>query len=128
MKRVRLGLIVAIVLGTTPLTDWGGVGALAATTACNGNTSGADIRVDVNGDGCADAVVGMPDRTVGGVAQAGAIEVSLGSSGYNRLRARTVLVTACSTAHPLTTSPYSGPNGFLARVGFNPNSPHADAG
>ena len=94
MSRGRLCLIAAMALGMTPVPGWGGVSALAATTACNGNTSGAEIRVDVNGDGCADAVVGMPDRTVGGVAYAGAIEVSLGSSGYNRLRARTVLVTA----------------------------------
>ena len=29
---------------------------------------------------------------------------------------------------PLTTSPYSGPSGVRARVGFRPNNPHADAG
>ena len=37
-------------------------------------------------------------------------------------------VTACSTAQPPTASPYSGPSGLRARVGFSPNSPHAAAG
>src|SRR5437016_11320644 len=41
---------------------------------------------------------------------------------------RTERVTACSTARPFTTSPYSGPNGFRARLGFRPNSPQHDAG
>src|SRR4051794_7857215 len=41
---------------------------------------------------------------------------------------RTDRGTAGSTAQPLTTSPYSGPNGLRARVGFRPKSPHADAG
>src|SRR5207302_6159019 len=41
---------------------------------------------------------------------------------------RTDRVTACSTAQPLTASPYSGPSGLRARVGLRPNSPHADAG
>ena len=51
------------------------------------------MRLDVNGDGCADAVVGMPDRTVGGHRRAGAIEIDLGSPTH-RLRARSILVTA----------------------------------
>ena len=41
---------------------------------------------------------------------------------------RTETVTACSTAQPPTASPYSGPSGLRARVGFSPNSPHAAAG
>ncbi len=41
---------------------------------------------------------------------------------------RTVRVSACSTAQPLTASPYSGPSGTRARVGLRPNSPHAEAG
>ena len=41
---------------------------------------------------------------------------------------RTETVSACSTAHPATASPYSGPSGLRARVGLRPNNPHADAG
>ena len=57
-------------------------------------------------------------------------EVSPGPAVTSRRTAlsRTVLVSACSQAQPLTASPYSGPSGLRALVGFSPNRPHADAG
>src|SRR3954469_5643637 len=41
---------------------------------------------------------------------------------------RTERVTACSTAQPLMTSPYSGAKVLRARVGLSPNSSQAAAG
>src|SRR5262249_61914647 len=41
---------------------------------------------------------------------------------------RTARVSACSTAAPAPTSPYSGPSGLRARVGLSANNPHAEAG
>src|SRR5262245_14586226 len=41
---------------------------------------------------------------------------------------RTDRVSACSTAQPLTASPYSGPSALRARVGFRPKSPQLLAG
>src|SRR5882757_4655405 len=41
---------------------------------------------------------------------------------------RTETVMPCSATHPPIMSPYSGPSGTRARVGLNPNNPHAEAG
>ena len=60
--------------------------AAAATADCHGTATGAGVLLDFNGDGCADAVVGMPERTVAGHRHAGAIEIDFGSARH-RLRA-----------------------------------------
>ena len=46
----------------------------------------------------------------------------------SRSASRTVRVSANSTAAPNAGSPVSGPHGTRPRLGFNPTSPHADAG
>src|SRR5665213_1973802 len=41
---------------------------------------------------------------------------------------RTVMLTTWPQENPPQPSPRSGPQGLRARVGFNPNTPEADAG
>src|SRR5689334_6862154 len=41
---------------------------------------------------------------------------------------RTLMLTTWPQEKPPQPSPRSGPMGLRARVGFNPNTPHADAG
>src|SRR6059058_2527374 len=41
---------------------------------------------------------------------------------------RTVMLTTCPQENPAQPSPRSGPSGVRARVGFNPNTPHAEVG
>jgi hypothetical protein len=82
----------------------------AATADCGGTADAADVGIDVNGDGCVDAVVGMPDRTVGGKRGAGAIEIDLGSP-TRHLRARSILVTA---EHPHTGDRFGAAFGFTS--------------
>src|SRR6195256_3785188 len=38
------------------------------------------------------------------------------------------MLTTWPQENPAQPSPRSGPNGLRARVGFNPNTPHAEAG
>lgn len=98
VNRARVLVVAAVVTTTCPLFGLAAAPAVAAGGDCGGTATGAYVRLDVNGDGCADAVVGMPNRTVGGKRGAGAIEIDLGSPTHH-LRARSVLVTA---EHPRT--------------------------
>src|ERR1700756_3124992 len=41
---------------------------------------------------------------------------------------RTLMLTTWAQEKPLQPSPRSGPSGLRARLGFNPNTPDADAG
>src|SRR5882757_544645 len=41
---------------------------------------------------------------------------------------RTLILTTCPQENPPQPSPRSGPSGLRARVGFNPNTPEAEAG
>src|SRR5471032_1718806 len=41
---------------------------------------------------------------------------------------RTLMLTTWPQENPAQPSPRSGPSGLRARVGFNPNTPDADAG
>src|SRR5947209_17117627 len=41
---------------------------------------------------------------------------------------RTLMLTTWPQEKPLQPSPRSGPSGLRARVGFRPNTPHAEAG
>src|SRR3984885_7622835 len=41
---------------------------------------------------------------------------------------RTLMLSTWPHENPLQTSPRSGPSGLRARVGFNPNTPDAEAG
>src|SRR5215471_890501 len=64
----------------------------------------------------------------GGGAQYGSPSAGPAVASSNTALSRTERVSACSTAAPAATSPYSGPSGLRARVGFRANTPHADAG
>src|SRR5689334_6773258 len=64
----------------------------------------------------------------GGGAQYGSPGAGPDVASRSAALSRTDRVSACSTAPPAATSPYSGPSGLRARVGLSANSPHADAG
>src|ERR1700748_2228185 len=64
---------------------------------------------------------------VGGGAQYGSPRSGPDVASSSAALSRTERVSACSTAPPAATSPYSGPNGLRARVGLRANRPHADA-
>ena len=64
----------------------------------------------------------------GGGAQYGSPGAGPAVASRSAALSRTERVSACSTAFPPIASPYSGPSGFLARVGLRPNKPQADAG
>src|SRR6478736_8618334 len=64
----------------------------------------------------------------GGGAQYGSPRSGPDVASSSAALSRTERVSACSTAPPAATSPYSGPNGLRARVGLRANRPHAEAG
>src|SRR5689334_12034863 len=74
------------------------------------------------------APTSAPNGRVGGGAQYGSPRSGPDVASSSAALSRTDRVSACSTAAPAATSPYSGPSGLRARVGLRANSPHADAG
>ena len=69
-----------------------------------------------------------PRRPRGGGAQYGSPRSGPLVASSSAALSRTERVTACSTASPAPTSPYSGPSGFRARVGLKPNTPQQRPG
>src|ERR1700748_6042 len=65
---------------------------------------------------------------VGGGAQYGSPRSGPDVASSSAALSRTERVSACSTAPPAATSPYSGPSGLRARGGLRANSPHAGGG
>src|SRR5215469_16867305 len=64
----------------------------------------------------------------GGGAQYGSPTSGPDVASSSAALSRTDRVSACSTAPPAATSPYSGPSGLRALVGLSANSPQAEAG
>jgi hypothetical protein len=54
----------------------------APSTAAVRQVCSSSVVSDFNGDGSADAVVGEPDRSVGGAAQAGVVHIRYGTPGH----------------------------------------------
>ena len=74
------------------------------------------------------APTSAPNGRAGGGAQYGSPRSGPDVASSSAALSRTERVSACSTAPPAATSPYSGPSGLRARVGLRANRPHADAG
>lgn len=96
-----IGVVVALVLVSGVSGQaWGapaGARAIRASATCTASPDGVDIG-NVDSDGIADLVVGAPTLAVGGVADAGAVDVHLSSGSEQRITAAGLGLTGAAQA------------------------------